>query len=311
MANETVKVAYVMGSGRSGSTLLDLLLGQVPGFFSIGELNCMLFSYLVEFHHLCTCGSPYTECEFWRPVFEQLYGGFEGFPRQEYRADYEAANSDAKFLQHATGLRGAALTAHMERFTGELQRIYTTIQAQAGCKVIVDSSKATDYALNLAATPGIELHLIHLVRDPRAVSHSWTRRRKRPEVLDEEVYLYQYPLWVSAAKWLKHNTKAALVGQKVGRYLRVRYEDLAQEPEAELRRILAFLGEDCDELPFIRGKELDIPKTHNVLGNPMRFGKSGMTVRLDDAWRQRLTPGQRRLVTAITLPLMAAYGYRP
>jgi hypothetical protein len=34
-------VLFVVGSGRSGSTLLDILLGQIPGFFSTGELHSL------------------------------------------------------------------------------------------------------------------------------------------------------------------------------------------------------------------------------------------------------------------------------
>lgn len=34
-----VKVLYIAGWGRSGSTILDNVLGQVEGFFSGGELS--------------------------------------------------------------------------------------------------------------------------------------------------------------------------------------------------------------------------------------------------------------------------------
>ena len=37
-AGQPLKLVYVMSCGRSGSTLLDRLLGQVPGFFS-GEVD--------------------------------------------------------------------------------------------------------------------------------------------------------------------------------------------------------------------------------------------------------------------------------
>ena len=38
MSGERVKVLYIAGSGRSGSTILDRILGQLDGFFSVGEL---------------------------------------------------------------------------------------------------------------------------------------------------------------------------------------------------------------------------------------------------------------------------------
>ncbi|WP_420910932.1 sulfotransferase [Thermus thermophilus] len=39
MSQEKVKVVFIGGYGRSGSTLLDRMLGQVEGFVSVGELR--------------------------------------------------------------------------------------------------------------------------------------------------------------------------------------------------------------------------------------------------------------------------------
>ncbi len=36
---KTERVLFIAGPGRSGSTLLDLLLGQIDGFTSTGELR--------------------------------------------------------------------------------------------------------------------------------------------------------------------------------------------------------------------------------------------------------------------------------
>ena len=33
------KVIYIMGCGRSGTTILDIILGNHLGFLSLGELN--------------------------------------------------------------------------------------------------------------------------------------------------------------------------------------------------------------------------------------------------------------------------------
>ena len=34
-----IKVVYITGAGRSGTTLLDILLGELDGFFSAGEMR--------------------------------------------------------------------------------------------------------------------------------------------------------------------------------------------------------------------------------------------------------------------------------
>jgi hypothetical protein len=53
-----VRVLYIGGWGRSGSTLLDLILGQAPGVFSAGEVREIWQSGLVE-NRPCGCERPF------------------------------------------------------------------------------------------------------------------------------------------------------------------------------------------------------------------------------------------------------------
>jgi hypothetical protein len=41
----------------------------------------------------------------------------------------------------------------------------------------------------------------------------------------------------------------------------------------------------------------------------MRFQTGRVRLRRDDSWRTRLAPAERRLVTALTLPLLRRHGY--
>lgn len=41
----------------------------------------------------------------------------------------------------------------------------------------------------------------------------------------------------------------------------------------------------------------------------MRFLTGDVTLRRDDAWRAQLPVGQRRLISALTAPLLSRYGY--
>jgi len=59
-----IRVLYIGGWGRSGSTLLDLILGQAPGLFSAGEVREIWQSGLAE-NRLCGCERPFRDCSFW------------------------------------------------------------------------------------------------------------------------------------------------------------------------------------------------------------------------------------------------------
>src|SRR5690242_10887667 len=71
-----VKVLFIAGSGRSGSTLLDMLLGQINGFYSTGELR-FIWERGFGQNQLCGCGKPFRECDFWTEVVKEGFGGFE------------------------------------------------------------------------------------------------------------------------------------------------------------------------------------------------------------------------------------------
>jgi hypothetical protein len=48
---------------------------------------------------------------------------------------------------------------------------------------------------------------------------------------------------------------------------------------------------------------------HTVAGNPVRMQSGPVTLRVDDAWRGAMSARDRRLVTLLTFPLLARYGY--
>src|SRR6266498_4080255 len=69
----TLKVLYIAGAGRSGSTLLDGVLGQLDGFFAAGELRYLWERGLQE-SRLCGCGVAVRDCPTWRAVLASAFG---------------------------------------------------------------------------------------------------------------------------------------------------------------------------------------------------------------------------------------------
>jgi hypothetical protein len=63
------------------------------------------------------------------------------------------------------------------------------------------------------------------------------------------------------------------------------------------------------DLDFLSGDSAVLSPSHTVAGNPMRFRTGPITLRRDDAWRSKLPRARRLLVTALTAPLLARYGY--
>jgi hypothetical protein len=91
--------------------------------------------------------------------------------------------------------------------------------------------------------------------------------------------------------------------------LRVYYERLLARPQDMVTELAEYLGLDVPATSFISEASVTVGTTHQIAGNPMRFQGRQVTLRRDDAWRERLDPRSRRLVTSLTAPLMVRYGY--
>jgi hypothetical protein len=66
-AGRDVRVLYVMGQDRSGSTILGSVLGSVDRFVHVGELRQLWFQGYIR-GALCGCRLPTPDCPFWGRV---------------------------------------------------------------------------------------------------------------------------------------------------------------------------------------------------------------------------------------------------
>jgi hypothetical protein len=64
------KIIYIAGLGHSGTTLLDMSLGTLPGVIGLGELKTILDDRTREHHYtsVCSCGKKASECAIWSRV---------------------------------------------------------------------------------------------------------------------------------------------------------------------------------------------------------------------------------------------------
>jgi hypothetical protein len=102
--------------------------------------------------------------------------------------------------------------------------------------VIVDASKHVSHAFLLRRVPGLDLRVVHLVRDSRGVALSWTRLR-RPEVVDGQAMMATRPPVLLSVRWLTRNALFHLLRRLGVPTLLLRYESLVRGPAAELTRV--------------------------------------------------------------------------
>ncbi|MGH2813306.1 MAG: sulfotransferase, partial [Actinomycetota bacterium] len=236
------KVLYVMGFGRSGSTILDNLLNEVEGFVSTGELHNLFRRGLLR-GQACGCSKPVPTCEFWRSVLAREVDGVsldaddpsEILSWQEQMLRPRHTRRLLRFSRHSE--RPPAL----ERYSEVLRRLYLAVAEAAEARVVVDSSKWPSPAALLPALDGIDAHLIHLVRDPRAVAFS---RRRVKAGLDHEMRRRSAP-YISL-RWVQRDAQARRVLDRYPpeRRMTLLYEDFAASPRSTVERVVAFVGEN-------------------------------------------------------------------
>jgi hypothetical protein len=300
-------VVYVASWSRSGSTLLDLMLGQIPGFVSVGEIRFLWERGLSE-HQLCGCGAPVPACPFWSRVLEEVFGRGGRVDPEAMVALWRRVDGLRRLPRQLTPGIYPGHDADLTAFHEVLGRLYRAIGAVSGARVVVDSSKYAAYARLLARAPGLDVLGLHLVRDSRAVAYSWRRRKRMPEVVPGERYMPLKPPWKSALYWdLEHLALHAVLGS-FRRYRLVRYDDLVSRPEEVLTAALERLDLAIDP-NFLRGGRMTLGSNHMVAGNPLRFHRGELRVQADTEWRQGLSAGSKWVVTALTWPLLARYGF--
>jgi hypothetical protein len=242
------KLAYVMGAGHSGSTILGITLGNCDGFFYAGELE----------EWVMTAERPRWGAadrqEFWSAVKDRVHGA-EGLlggsanrcverSSVSFRADLWPARRRLRPLYKRVGEDLIRAVAHVAR-----------------ASYVVDTSHFPLRARELRELPGIELYLIYLVRDPRDVVASNTRELSPHEVAENR----WRKLTMNASLWLTQLLcLRTFHSHPRERRIFVRHEDFLDDPQAVTRQILDMLGSDA-ALPDLQKLAVGAPLQGNQL----------------------------------------------
>jgi hypothetical protein len=306
-ATQRPTVLLIGGTGRSGSTLLDRLLGEIPGFAAVGELRYIWSEALAD-NRYCGCGTPFLECPFWSEVGSRAFGGWDRIdPRSAVTLERSIARHRHIPLLAMGGAGSARHAGRLGRYLAMLGPMYEAISEVSGARVIVDSTKDAAYAHVLRRMPGIDFRVLHLVRDSRGVAWSWAKVVRS----DPGHYMRRFSPPVTALRWTAYNLMVESLSWFGVPRLLLHYETLVTNPQAALAAIASFAGRPVDSqaLAFLDGEGAWLGAHHIVTGNPMRMQTGHIDIKLDEAWCTGLTFTQKAQVTALTWPLLRHYSH--
>ncbi len=296
-SDSSSRITFILSSGRSGSTLLEMLLGSHPQLWSAGEVQ-LLPRDLREKHQPCGCGEPVSQCPFWEEALSRACLTPEELALiGHYRSRHPHGRV---FLPgEARGLGQIALSpqrADWVKSYGEANlRLFQAIggevaeQHKPGLVSLIDSSKDLYRCNALIASGLFRIRIIHLVKDPRAFVYSMIRHHGVNQ-LEQTIR--------KTIRWRIENHLAQRVYRQMlphHRSLKLRYEDLAGHPEHTIGRLWDFLG--IDPFPEAIDRFRGYTK-HDISGNPMKF--EDRPIELDERWKTEMPPLSKWFVNMAT-----------
>ena len=290
-----MKVIYIAGTGHCGSTLLDLLMGSSPEVFSTGEISFYNIYRDGEMYnknnsaYRCTCGKDFDACDFWNKV--NASGNFK------IKKRYTLIEN----IKVSLRILFPFLNRNKTAFTDDSYELFEAVKQEAA-KVgeepvyLLDSSKDPRRLFYLLNDERIDVHVVYLMRDARAVGHSYNAKSRLKFNLTRKNFYTSIIL-----RWLAVNT---LVGSLLKRMevqknapLVLDYEHFCRQTPEVVSLLNKRFGIYISETDYIA--KLNKTTYHNVDGNELRFKKID-NIKLSERWRGELTQPQRKFAKMIS-----------
>lgn len=299
---------YIGGAGRSGTTLLEILLGNQQASVCVGEVR-EYFDYTRDKSMPCGCGEFICECSFWQKVNTSLES--QGIDLNEM-GDISKRLTQSRNLWKLPFIK--RYSSDWTKLVQSTQALYDTVARLSGAKYIIDSSKS---AMQLAVLKEFknkdELKVIHQIRDPRGVAYSWSQNIKQIETESGLVEFPRRSFYLSGIRWLMENAAMEYISR--GLYCsKVSYEKLADNPTRTIGDALAVVGLKVEEFEIsaTESKVISLQPylSHSIGGNPMRQSADGVAIKCDMKWKKELSPFRKLGLGLLTYPSLKRYGYQ-
>lgn len=322
------RLSYILAASHSGSTLLSMLLGAHPQIATVGEMNLSPKSMGDLDRYRCSCGDFIRACGFWQSVKKRMAGrGFE-FDLASAGTDYRTVESRyarrllgslcrGRFLE---GVRdaGLGLSLAWRKQLPETHRrnaaLASVVSEITKADVVVDSSKIALRLKHLLRNRELDVRVIRLIRDGRAVALTYIDPAgfadardptRREGGMGGDRKHERLPMAQAAYEWRRCVEEAENILRCLtpSQWIEVRYEDYCKTPDVTLRRLQQFLGVDAGKGP----SEFRTVEQH-VVGNGMRLDTTS-EVWLDERWRETLTEQDLRIFDDVAGDMNRRYGY--
>lgn len=311
-----MNIVYVASDTRSGSTMLDYLLGENPDIVSVGEIR-FLHSHVVRagvghsYDWKCSCGETLSQCNFWGPLLQkyELEGG-------------DPERDDTSYIQRKTRMLTCVLLLVGLYAPKSIKRRIANFLTQSDSKSVCNVSNAlrymklipnTDFVLDSSkkgtqlscllncanSISSTSIKVIHLMRDPRATVCSKVRRKRKGDGL--LIYIQ------SMIGWVLQNAEIAAIRTLVDErdWITLRYEDLCLDTESVIEDL-------CEQFQIPKHQatvKINKDAKHNICGSPTRFDRTKSRVSLEMSWMENFSFSRKFVYATMAWPFLGVLGF--
>lgn len=300
---ETIKLIYILSSGRSGSTILDMLLGNHIQCWSLGELQILPWEYRKEIQP-CGCGLSLRECPFWGGIFQQIKSGelnIQGLDRFRERPGAGKVLRISELGRLIFGLKKEN-RKELKCYVSVNEEIFRVLRDRIGdfsdenkSRWLVDASKDPYRLAWLLRSSLLQVKVIHLTKHPCGFAHSMLKN------ISEHRFLKVFRMGVRYN--IENLLLPFLLKRQGAEIYHLRYEDLASSPQETMTNLFDWLG----LVNEVVDKEHFREDQHGISGNKTRY--SGSSISLDEAWREKLAIHHTFLTKVLTFFSAWQLGY--
>ena len=276
------KIIFILGSGRNGSTLLDMVLNSHSEIFSVGEMDHLEGDIQREKGSYCGCGIPLKSCPFWNKIWNKIKYQYSISENEFYTHPNSEIHKYKRKVQSVYDLLFSVINIYPNRSHKKFSKrfkeeIYEEIFLEKKVSLVSDSMKDVKRAIRISnyLKRKYEFKFIHLVRDGRAVVNSYMKNEEIYYIKNENNELVKQTVKLTNTTntvldyinaWKKVNQRILNYAKtfRSKDYYLIRYEDFTENPEKELKKLCIFL-----DIPFEPEMlKLDRFENHIIRGNP-------------------------------------------
>lgn len=271
-----------MGSGRSGTTLLATILNSTMQIHTLGELH-QVYSYIKE-KLKCSCGERLEDCDFWKHVLSKMELTQEDLSTLSQAQNYEEQHRFIPFV---------FLGKNASSDYSKSQEILFKALASEKSTWFLDSSKYIGRFLLLKQLKFLNVKGVYVIRDVRGVIHSFSKKVQTTRgPLNTILYYLLTNIFGQICAWLFKDV------------VKIKYEDLIENPEETLHKVYALIDQRYDEIIAS-----DFVMPHIIGGNRLKSNKS-IAIKKDFAWKKNISRPKQILYYILALPIMILNNYK-